>query len=68
MGTSDWHDKLYLTPTDIGNILRVGMNTRYQIIRQMPHIKIGNTYRISTIAFQHWLKENKRKNARQAYP
>ena len=38
---------------DVQEILRIGKNLSYKIIKEMPHIKVGKGYRISK---KHLLK------------
>lgn len=64
MSRPDWREKDFLGHKDIQTILGISEGAAYQVIHQLPYIKIGKIYRVSTIAFQKWIKDQERKNAR----
>ena len=46
-----------LTVPEVANRLRIGRNAAYDAVRrgEIPSLRIGNTIRISTVAFEAWL-------------
>lgn len=59
-----WRDKEYLSARDIRTILSISQNTAYNIIHELPHVRCGNTYRVPTAAFEKWIRDQERSNAR----
>ena len=64
MQGQDWRERDFLSHKDIRDILGVSDDAAYTVIHQLPHIKVGKAYRVSTKAFQQWIKDQERKNAR----
>lgn len=64
MSQPDWREKDFLSHKDIQTILDISEGAAYQVLHQLPYIKIGKIYRVSTRAFQQWIKDQERKHAR----
>lgn len=64
MPSPNWRERDFLSHKDIQNILCISEGAAYQVMHQLPYIKIGKLYRVSTKAFQQWLKDQERKNAK----
>lgn len=58
-----WQEANFLSPKDIAGILSIHINTAYEIVNSIPHIKIGRTYRVAVPAFMKWIRDQERKNA-----
>lgn len=58
----NWREREYLSVRDISRILQIHFNTAYKLVKTLPHIKIGSTYRVSTEAFQKWIRDQERAN------
>ena len=45
---------------DIMQIMKISRNTAYKLIRQelIPHIRVGNRYKIPAAAFKKWIFTN----------
>jgi excisionase family DNA binding protein len=56
----NWRNEEFINAKDIARILNVHLNTAYEIIHQMPHIKIGSTYRVAVPAFEKWIRDKER--------
>lgn len=60
-----WRERDYLKSTDVMEILDVSRPTAIAIMHELPHFKFGkNCIRISRPAFEKYLKDNERANAR----
>ena len=64
MEKSNWRDKDFLSRKDIANILGISNGAAYKIVHQLPYVRVGKAYRVSTKAFQEWIKTQERTNAR----
>lgn len=51
-------DREFYTVQDIQNILRIGRNQAYKVIKAMPYMRIGKSIRVSKIAFDEWVRKN----------
>ena len=60
MGDANWRSLDYLTPKQVGEILQIGRDSAYELVRSLPHLKIGKQYRVSTEAFQRFLKDTQK--------
>lgn len=49
-----------LTPEEVGEILKIGKNTTYALLRdnKITSSKIGRNYKIPRIAIEKYIKEN----------
>ena len=54
-------DSSMLTPADVAEILGVCANTARDIIRTLPHIKIGGRYRIRREVIEKYIIAKERK-------
>lgn len=61
MESGNWRDCDFLTPKQIAEILNIHQNTVYEIVNQLPHIRIGKAYRVARPAFEKWIKDQERK-------
>lgn len=61
---NDWRQLDFLTAKQIAKILGIHSNTAYDLVNKLPHIKIGKSYRVSRLAFEKWIKDQERMNAR----
>lgn len=59
-GKKGWRSQEFLNAKEIANILNIHLNTAYEVIHQMPHIKIGKTYRVAVQAFEKWIRDKER--------
>lgn len=55
-------DRDFYTVQDIQNILRIGRNQAYKVIKAIPHMRIGKNIRVSKIAFDEWVRKNSDKD------
>ena len=60
----NWRSQEHLSVKEIAQILHVHLNTAYEVIHQMPHIKIGKTYRVAVTAFEKWIRDQERSCAK----
>ena len=60
MNAVDWRLFDYLTPSQIAEILQIGRDSAYELVRSLPHLKIGRQYRVSREAFEAYLKDTKK--------
>ena len=51
-------ERLIYDIKDIMSVMNISRNTAYKLMRQVaiPHIRIGNRYKIPAHAFHSWLK------------
>ena len=49
-----------LTVKEVGEILRIGTNSAYNLIhtKSFPVLRVGNSYRIPAEPFYHWLNRS----------
>lgn len=59
-----WREREFLTPKEIANILSIHQNTAYELVNQLPHIRVGRTYRVATAAFEKWIRDQERMSVR----
>ena len=64
MSNQNWRERDFLSRKDIADILGISNGAAYEIVHQLPHVKVGKVYRVSTKAFQEWIKTQERTNAR----
>lgn len=55
MNSTDWRSLDYLTPKQVGEILQIGRDSAYELVRSLPHLKIGKQYRVSSEEFRKYL-------------
>ena len=60
----NWRQKAFLSPKDIAEILGVHQNTAYEIVNQLPHVMVGRCYRVALEAFEKWIRDQERSNAK----
>lgn len=61
----DWREKEFLSVADIAGIFDVTNRTANEYIHSMPYIRIGKLLRVRREAFEAWVKERERKEARR---
>lgn len=51
-----YKEKLFLTSTDIQDILQLGINTTYEYLKNAPFrvVRVGNQLRIVAASFWEW--------------
>lgn len=60
MSTIDWRIFDYLTPSQIAEVLQIGRDSAYELVRSLPHLKIGRQYRVSREAFEKYLNNTQK--------
>lgn len=56
----EWKTLDYLTPSQVGKILQIGRDSAYELVRSLPHLKIGKQYRVSREAFEKYLNNTRK--------
>ena len=60
MNQAEWKTLDYLTPSQVGKILQIGRDSAYELVRSLPHLKIGRQYRVSREAFEKYLNNTQK--------
>ncbi|WP_196595140.1 helix-turn-helix domain-containing protein [Pectinatus frisingensis] len=55
-------DKVTLTVPEMAERLSIGKNKAYELVRRVPHVKIGKQIRIPVVQFNEWLINEAKKN------
>lgn len=58
-----WRTKDYLKVADLKSILNISHGAAYNLMHELPHVQVGNTYRVSRQAFEKWLRDQERKSS-----
>lgn len=56
----EWKTLDYLTPSQVAKILQIGRDSAYELVRSLPHLKIGRQYRVSREAFEKYLNNTQK--------
>lgn len=58
MERTDWHTKEYLKPGEIMEILDISRTSVYNLLSEVPHVRVGYSYRVKTSDFIKYLKKH----------
>ena len=56
----EWKTLDYLTPSQVGKILQIGRDSAYELVRSLPHLKIGKQYRVAREDFEAYLNDSRK--------
>lgn len=56
----EWKTLDYLTPNQVGKILQIGRDSAYELVRSLPHLKIGKQYRVARETFEKYLNNTQK--------
>lgn len=60
MSLTDWRSFDYLTVSQVAEVLQIGRDSAYELVRSLPHLKIGKQYRVSREAFEKYLNNTRK--------
>lgn len=62
MEQKSWREKDFLSVSDIVRIFEISRESALDIVRQLPHVRIGVLYRVNTKALEKWIRDQERRS------